>query len=351
MKSKVYRIIDVNINRATEGLRVVEEICRFILEDQGLTLEVKRLRGQLCKNIRISEYQKEKTCLPAGTVRKTDYQILKTREAIKDVGRKTYTKNEQKRKGVEDIFFANIKRAQEAVRSLEEFSKLIDPKLGQKFKAIRFKVYDLEKRIFSVLSKDLKLDFDVYLVTDAQWNHIKIARKAIADGAKIIQLRDKKASKDKILKWAKQIGNIARRAGVIFIINDYVDIAKKVDADGVHLGQDDLSIDKARKILGPNKIIGASTHSFTQAMRAQKQGADYIAVGPIFSTPTKPGVKAVGLGLLRKVVQKVKIPVVAIGGIDRSNIGKVIKTGCKRAAVVRARDLCRYSGRLAGDVC
>lgn len=316
-EGKIFRIIDANINRATEGLRVVEEICRFILEDEKLTLAVKNLRGDLLKIIRKSD-------------------LIRARRAGEDVGRKLYTKIESQRSKVEDVFQANIKRTQQAVRCLEEFSKLIDPKLGNKFKAIRFMVYDLEKEAASRLSRYLKLDFDLYVISDSMRDHVKMVREVVAGGAKIVQLRDKNASKKQLLKWAKHVRRITGKAGVIFIINDFVDLAREADADGVHLGQDDLSVAKARRQLGPEKIIGVSVHNFGQALKAEREGADYIAVGPIFSTPTKPQAQPVGLGLLKKVIQKVKIPVVAIGGIDQFNIRKILKTGCRRVAVVRA---------------
>jgi thiamine-phosphate pyrophosphorylase len=125
----VLRIIDVNMNRALEGLRVVEEICRFILEDRQLTLSVKKLRGDLSRIAKMSE------------------KLIEARGAEKDVGRKLYTKREGKRRDIQDIFRSNMKRAEEAVRVLEEFSKLLDPRLGQKFKAVRFKLYTIEKKI------------------------------------------------------------------------------------------------------------------------------------------------------------------------------------------------------------
>lgn len=126
---KILRIIDVNMNRALEGLRVVEEICRFILEDKRLTLSVKKLRGELSRIAKMSE------------------KLIEARGAEKDVGRKLYTKREGKRGNIQDIFRSNMKRAEEAVRVLEEFSKLLDPKMGQKFKAVRFKLYTIEKKV------------------------------------------------------------------------------------------------------------------------------------------------------------------------------------------------------------
>jgi thiamine-phosphate pyrophosphorylase len=167
-------------------------------------------------------------------------------------------------------------------------------------------------------------------------DHVESAERAIASGIRIVQLRDKKASKKQYSKWANKISKMARRAGAVFIVNDYIDIAKRVGAEGVHLGQEDMPLTKARKILGEDKIIGVSTHSFEQALKAEKDGADYISVGPVFKTPSKPGVKPVSISLLQKVMKRVKIPVVAIGGINESNINEIERTGCRRAAVIRA---------------
>jgi len=334
MRSEIYRIIDVNINRATEGVRVVEEICRFVLEDSKLTLALKELRSSLSRVIRLSAYQME-----AHQKIRISEKLIGERKAVEDIGRKFYPESEGRRGNIESIFQANMKRAQEAVRCLEEFSKLIKPHFGKAFKNIRFKLYELEKQIAPRVSKAVKLDFDLYVVTDPRRNHLETARRAVAGGAKIIQLRDKTISKLAYCRLAKKIAKIAQKKNVTFILNDYWDLVRRVGADGVHLGQEDLakfSIRRVRKELGADKILGISTHSFNQAVKAEKLGADYISVGPIFSTPSKPGTKPVGLRLLRKVIKHLTIPVVAIGGIDKSKLPGIKKTGADRFAVIRA---------------
>ncbi|MCX5748792.1 MAG: thiamine phosphate synthase, partial [Candidatus Saganbacteria bacterium] len=127
-----------------------------------------------------------------------------------------------------------------------------------------------------------------------------------------------------------------KRAGVTFIVNDYIDVCLAIDADGVHLGQDDVPVPVARKLLGSGKIIGLSSHSFDQAITGAKSGADYISLGPVFSTPSKPDTKPLGIEVLKKVLKSVKVPVVAIGGINEDNIKVVIAAGAKRVAVIRA---------------
>ena len=152
----------------------------------------------------------------------------------------------------------------------------------------------------------------------------------------LLQLRDKKSVKSQVLRLAIKLANEFRKSKTLFIVNDDLDLAVAIGADGVHLGQDDLSLQQARRILGADKIIGISCHSLRQALRAQKAGADYIGVGPIFSTSTKLGSKPIGLEVLRQLKNKIKIPYFAIGNINMANISKIIDTKTKRVAVCRA---------------
>ncbi len=161
--------------------------------------------------------------------------------------------------------------------------------------------------------------------------------QALRGGVDIIQLRAKTLSTASLLGIGKRMRELTRRLDKLFIINDRVDVMLALDADGVHLGQEDLPIDIARKMIGgKDKLIGCSTHNLEQAVRAEREGADYIGFGPIFETPTKPTYRPVGLELIPEIIKKVSIPVVFIGGIDRSNVIEVIERGAKCVAVVRA---------------
>ena len=171
---------------------------------------------------------------------------------------------------------------------------------------------------------------------------INIAESCVRAGVKIIQLRDKTEDVRGFYRNAILIREITK-GKALFIINDRLDIAKLVNADGLHIGQDDLPVEAVRGLLGPGKIIGKSCHSLAQAAAAEKEKVDYISVGPIFSTPTKPDYPAVGLQLLKNVLSRVSLPVTAIGGIDKNNIGLVRGAGAKNIAVVRA--ICE-----AGDI-
>lgn len=167
-------------------------------------------------------------------------------------------------------------------------------------------------------------------------NYEQMVEHACEGGAHIIQFRYKGIVTDDITHTARNLLEICRHRDVVFIINDYPELARTIDADGVHMGQDDMPIAQARHVVGPGKLIGLSTHSYEQAMKGRLQGADYIGFGPVFSTPTKPDYKPVGMEEIRSVVQKVDIPVFVIGGIDADNVASVILAGADRVAVVRA---------------
>jgi len=183
-------------------------------------------------------------------------------------------------------------------------------------------------------------DLQLYVITDSRAAEgrdlVRMVKAAIDGGAEVVQLRDKNLPAKELIKVGLELQDLCRRKDVIFIINDRPDVALAVNSDGVHLGQDDLPIAVARRIMAPEKIIGVSTHTIKQALEAEEQGADYIGVGPVFATPTKSEYKPVGLELVSQVKEKLSIPFVAIGGIDEKNIDEVIAAGAECAAVVRA---------------
>ena len=188
--------------------------------------------------------------------------------------------------------------------------------------------------------KSLFENFKLYAITDLREEEPEIFTKveaAYRGGADIVQLRSKTLRDDALYRMGVQFRKIANRFRKLFFVNDRPDLAIAVEADGVHLGQDDLPLEAVRKILkGRNIFIGRSTHNLTQALRAVKEGVDYIGVGPIFATPTKPAYPPVGLDLIREVKRRVRIPFVCIGGIDASNVCQLVEAGASRVAVVRA---------------
>ncbi len=167
-----------------------------------------------------------------------------------------------------------------------------------------------------------------------------MVKAACEGGAEILQFRDKLITGRERYKVAQRLKKICAEAGVLFIVNDALEVALTVEADGVHLGQEDLPVVQAKKLLRlmgvKNFLVGCSTHSLEQALEAERQGADYMGIGPVFATPTKPTYNPVGLELVRAVTSRVSTPHVAIGGIDASNVSEVLSAGAKRVAVVRA---------------
>jgi len=183
--------------------------------------------------------------------------------------------------------------------------------------------------------------FDLYVITDSALppgrSHIEIARAALAGGADTVQLRDKGAAAQNLCAAAAEIQPLARKFGAVFIVNDRVDVALVAGADGAHVGPDDLPARDARRILARPALLGVSCSTPEEARRAAKDGADYVGVGPIFPTPTKPDAgEAIGLERLAAVVAAAGIPVVAIGGIDHENVAAVIGAGAAGAAVIAA---------------
>lgn len=174
-------------------------------------------------------------------------------------------------------------------------------------------------------------------LTDASPRTLRKIEQAYRGGADMVQLRTKVLSDADFYRLGVAAREIANRCRKLLFVNDRPDLALAIQADGVHVGQDDLPLESVRRILGRNKIyVGRSTHSLRQALMAEKEGSDYIGVGPIFATPTKPHYRAVGFGLIRQVERRVRIPFVCIGGINAENLAAVLEAGAWRVAVVRA---------------
>lgn len=206
-------------------------------------------------------------------------------------------------------------------------------------------------------AKNKTLSPGVYGITAEQYSkgrsNIEVVQEMIKGGATTIQYREKKHRKaaGEMLKECQRIREMTKESGVNFIVNDHVDLALLVNADGVHVGQDDLPVEAVRRLVGPDKIIGLSTHSPEQALDAVVRGADYIGFGPVFSTQTKEDAcAAVGLQSLEQVIASCPLPVVALGGIKEHNIDKVIRRGtqsiCLVSEIVGSPDISATVARL-----
>ena len=190
------------------------------------------------------------------------------------------------------------------------------------------------------LRKSLLKKSRVYLILDRpRFNKVSLKKiVSLVSGKQIglIQLRDKLSAKTDVLKFAVKLAKYLVPSKTLLIINDYVDIAALSLADGVHLGQGDLSLKQARTILGKDRIIGISCHNLAQALKAQREGADYIGIGPVYATATKPGFRGIGLKAAAELKSKITIPYFAIGNISEGNIKEIAAAGIKRIAVCRA---------------
>ncbi|MCS6889240.1 MAG: thiamine phosphate synthase [Chloroflexus sp.] len=185
------------------------------------------------------------------------------------------------------------------------------------------------------------IDWSLYVVTDAGLargrSHLAVIEAAIAGGATVVQYREKAASTRQMIAEAQALRELTRRAGVPLIVNDRLDVALAIDADGVHVGQDDMPAALARRLIGPDKILGVSAANLAEAMQAAQDGADYLGVGPIFATPTKPdAAPPIGMEGLRAICRQVALPIVAIGGINAANAVDAIRAGAHGVAVVSA---------------
>ncbi len=327
ISKQTLRIIDANLNRIGEGLRFLEDLARLLLNDASLTKQLKTMRHEMLRG----DWSFQQ-------------QLLQARNSEGDVGISIEAPGEEKQRELPIMVVANARRVQESLRVLEEMAKIPEVKLNsEKFKQARFNLYTIEQALLSKLLRQDKIKRlpGLYVIIDTKTlikgrSHIDVASQAIQGGAKTIQLRDKLQSKKELLPIAQQLRNLCAGHDVLFIVNDYLDLALATDADGLHLGQSDLQTAVARKLLPTDKILGCSTTTVNQAINAESEGADYIAVGSIYPTTSKETVEVVGLDRLRQIRQAVTLPLVAIGGITKDNIAEVMAAGADSVAVISA---------------
>lgn len=321
---EVYRILDANFNRAREALRVAEDCGRFALNDPAITAMTKNLRSDLAEILQ---------AMPAE-------EFITSRDTPGDIGTELSSPTEGKRRDLADVVTAACKRLTEALRTIEEYGKFVSPQQVLKTERMRYNAYTLEQRIMQRLLVRRRLtDARLYvLITSGMCRGSvrETARAAIAGGADIIQLREKGIPDAQLLALAAELRELTDETGRIFIVNDRPDIAALVGADGVHLGQRDLPIAEARRLLRPGAIVGRSTHSLDQAKAAVNEGPDYISVGPLFATDTKDAGEPIGLHALGQVASAVTLPIVAIGGITAQNAAEVRAAGATCIAVCSA---------------
>jgi thiamine-phosphate pyrophosphorylase len=344
--ARVFRILDASLNRAGEGLRVVEDYVRFVLDDPFLTSEVKRLRHDLTS--------------AAAEISATERHA--SRDTLGDVGPDIAARMEGARDDAWHVCAASLKRAEQSFRSLEEYGKLLNASFAQQMEALRYRIYTLEKALDTGRDSRLRLE-SVRLCVLVDGRASATAFESLVGeliGAKVgmIQLRDKSLDDRKLVERARQLVALtsgSNREGeapvdpngdkaqqelcpprTLAIINDRADIATAINADGVHLGQDDLSVKDARAVVGTRMLIGVSTHNIAQARQAVLDGANYLGAGPTFASRTKQFDDFAGLDYLRQVAAEIRLPTFSIGGIQAENLPQVLATGITRVAVSAA---------------
>jgi thiamine-phosphate pyrophosphorylase len=328
--SKVLRLLDANLDRAREGLRVLEDWARFGLERADLVARTKDMRQRL------------------GRLHNVRYK--QARHAASDPATGMAHPAQAERQRPIAVVAANAARVQEALRVLEEFARQGDPVLAAEAAAIRYALYDLELELLEAdgLRSQRRARLQachLYLVIGPLPDLEARVEAALAGGVRLVQYRAKEGSLDAAgepltdgerLRQAQALRQLCARHGALFVVNDRIDLALAVDADGVHLGQGDLPPAVARRLLGPERLLGRSTHAIHQLQQAVQDGCDYVGVGPVNATPTKPGREPVGLAYVRQACAESPIPCFAIGGITAQEIPALRQAGASRVAVVRA---------------
>ena len=324
------RLLDANLDRAREGLRVLEDWCRFALDRPDLVARSKDLRQRL------------------GRQHHERFKLARHSASDPAAGLAHPAQLERLDDGA--VLAANAARVQEALRVLEEFGRRDEPELASEAAAIRYLVYDLEVDLIQASRlgpgrRELLRRTHLYLVTSPVPDLEAVVAAALAGGVRLVQYRAKQVSGPgappplddlQRLQQARRLRTLCAQAGALFLVNDRIDIALAVEADGVHLGQGDLPPAVARRLLGPERLIGRSTQRIAELQQAVSDGCDYVGVGPVHATPTKAGREPVGLAYVAEAATASPIPWFAIGGIDSGNLAAVRAAGGRRVAVVRA---------------
>ncbi len=318
---RLFRMVDAALNRAMEGLRVIEDYARFALDHPMLVREMKGIRHELA-------HLASAFPMPVR---------LAARETQHDVGTEIKAPNELHRMAVEDLVDANFSRVREALRSIEECAKILAPQTVAGIEQLRYRCYTVHRalRISETATQRLQ-QVRLYVLVDARSTAEEL-RNLVASlvdaGVHAIQLREKHLCDRLLLERARLVREVTRGTNTLFIMNDRADLAVLSEADGVHVGQEELTVKDARLIVGPHALVGVSTHNIEQARQAVLDGADYIGCGPTFPSTTKSFSEFAGLDFLRQVAQEIRLPAFAIGGINEENLPSVLATGIQRVAV------------------
>ena len=328
------QLIDANLDRAREGLRVIEDWCRFGLKRRDLVLKLKDWRQKL------------------GLLHLEIYKKARSTHTDHGIGLKHHA--QELRNRPKEIVQANCARAQEALRVIEEFARTSDPKLASTCSEIRYCIYTIEIDIIRATNQQKRLQklnsCRLCLITTPKEDLTNIVTESLKAGVTMVQYRSKDESDLEKLTQARNLATICNHYKALFIINDRIDIALAVNADGVHLGQNDLSTEVARKLMGEECLIGKSAHSIEDIKNAKLEGCDYLGIGPINKSPTKPHLEPKGFEYIDEALKTTDLPCFAIGGIDKLDINKLRSKGVSRIAVVGAIMNAKDSGKASQEL-
>ena len=303
------RVIDANLARLSEGTRVIEDLARFEFGDSKLTVAIKDCRND------IKSLSQQCNRIDLVTVRDT-HTDPRAGQAPPH------------RRDISELITANIKRATESCRVLEE---CMDTSLATH---IRYRLYDIEQLLTALVLRN-RIGRGFYVISDLV---SRLVEASTHPHVRLIQYRHKAADKQQIYQDCCELADKLDRRSALWIVNDFVDIAIGCGADGVHTGQDDIPVSVIRKTLGPCKIIGRTTHSIEQGKIAVRDGADYVSVGPIWETPSKPGRPGIGFDYLSQA-HDLSTPFVAIGGINTKNISQITPYQPPLVGIIREQNL------------
>lgn len=345
----VWRVIDANLNRAREGLRVLEDFARFLSNDEQASLELKALRHELVAAERLLMQSSRES------------MTLAHRDTVSDVGTSLSTQGERIRGSLADVVVSNCRRVQESLRSLEEFGKLLSGEFASVIKQLRYRTYTAEKSLRTIVTMAQNPDLatadgtsptahrddrlsrlqraSVYvLITESlcrlPWR--TVVEECLVGGADVLQLREKSLNDRELLRRSQWLRDACRSSDALFIVNDRADLAVASLADGVHVGQDELPVNDARRTLQPGQLVGLSTHNIAQATQAVPDGADYLGIGPVFPSRTKTFESYPGLTFVRAAASSVSAPWFAIGGVTSETLNDLMEAGATRVAVTSA---------------
>ncbi len=307
MTRAIDRLLDANGNRAAEGLRVLEDVARFLLDDATL--------ATLAKNHRHAV----RSAIPAAAVA--------ARDTANDVGTSITASDEMRRARLVDLVRANAARVQEALRACEEAFKLMgQPVAAATIEAARYAAYRLETGLLARLPAWRLYQIRLYALVDTSLTDdpVRVAAAVARGGAGAVQLRAKGLDQRAYHELALRVQDATRANGALFVVNDHVAVARAVAADAVHIGQHDLGIAETRAVVGPGCAVGLSTHTAEQVVAGLAAGADYLGLGPMFATSTKPHEPERGPALLDAVRERLAAPhgrpSYAIGGLTSERI-------------------------------